>query len=93
MSVIYSHNRNLDFGCGVQEVGQFKTYGYSHDEKLEPASLHSGTGYFISSFINEEVCRRAYELINKQFKIVWQSEVKINSNTNNEFFFIVYRKK
>jgi hypothetical protein len=83
----------LDYGCGVTVVGNFSYNYYSETDFLNPSHLFSGTGFFISSFINNEICREAYNRINKKFQIVWQSPVKVNNKTGNKFFFIVYRKK
>lgn len=89
---IYMGSTELDWGCGVKVVGSFARYGYSYNT-FRPAHLYSGTGFFISSFINNSICKEAYEIIKKEFKIVYKSPVKVNTNSDNEFFFVVYRKR
>ena len=89
---IFADSSILDYGCGVTVVGQFKNYKY-HNLPLQFKIAGSGTGYYISSFINTDICKKAYKFIKKNYKITYQSTVQVNQNTGNRFFFIVYRKK
>lgn len=91
---VYKNSSDLDWGCGVTVVGNFQRPAAYYTTKLSNLSSdYSGTGYYISSFINNNVCQAAYEFIEKNFDIVFQSPVTVNKNTDNDFFFIVYRKK
>ena len=47
-------------------------------------------GHAIAAFINTAACRRAYKEFAERFPIVFQSEVRQNTNSGNQFFFCVY---
>lgn len=92
---VQKESTTLDWGCGVTVVGNFKRADHYVTWNLvsNVHSYTSGTGFFISSFINSPVCREAYNQIKENFEITYQSPVTLNENSNNRFFFIVYRKK
>ena len=91
---IYKDTTTLDWGCGVTVVGNFKRSSYYCTSLVSNVdSYNSGTGFFISSFIDSPVCKEAYNQIKENFEITYQSPVTLNQNSDNKFFFIVYRKK
>lgn len=91
---VYAKYTDLDWGCGVTVIGDFINFPKYETQKLEiKNNWVSGTGFFISSFINTAICKEAYQTIQNNFEIVYQSPVKNNYNSGNKFFFIVYRKK
>lgn len=91
---IYKSTTELDWGCGVTVVGNFqRDNAYWQTDIQDLTTFNSSTGFFISSFINNRICQEAYKFIKENFQIVYQSPVKVNTNSNKKFFFIVYRKK
>lgn len=89
----------MPYGCGVHCVGAFTATepAWWRATSLDRVRLSNmdldepmGTGYAIAAFINDEVCQEAYQVIKDTFPIVFQSEVRVNENTGNKFFFIVY---
>ena len=92
---VHAQQTELDWGCGVKVVGNFCNYGsgYNKENLSNPDNFYSGTGFFISSFVNDALCRDAYQTIKEKFEITYQSPVKTNSHSGNRFFFIVYRKR
>lgn len=51
-----------------------------------------GIGYNVVGFVNNDACKSAYKEIKEKHTIVFQSPVKRNQNSGNEFFFIVVKK-
>lgn len=90
---IYKDTSTLDWGCGVKVIGNFRQCGPHYSQVSDVGSYTSGTGFFISSFIDSPVCREAYNQIKENFEITYQSPVTLNENSDNKFFFIIYRKK
>lgn len=71
----------------------FKTDDLSWDTPLKRKANQGGAGYAVAGFIDTPECKEAYEILAKRFKIVYQSEVRENSNSGNDFFFVVYDTK
>ncbi len=80
--------------CGLAALRNFcvKLPPYSDYRAFEPARLIEGgaAGFAVAAFIENNVCRRMYKALKKRFKIVYQSPVRVNRNTNNKFFFVIY---
>ena len=51
-----------------------------------------GIGFAIAGFVNKESSKRVYDEISKKHTIVYQSPIKENKNTGNQFFFVVFSK-
>lgn len=49
-----------------------------------------GTGYTVAAFIDEPACNQIYRDIKKYHKIVFQSDVRLNNNSGNQFFFVIF---
>lgn len=88
---------HLEYCCGIQEVGQFLEFGYSQDLEDDlgdlDEGLERGSGRFISTFINNPVCKEAYELFCKRYKLLYQSEPEMNNNSGNCVFVCVFELK
>lgn len=49
-----------------------------------------GAGWVLTSFINLPICKKAYSLLKKKYRITFQSPVRINNNSDNDFFFVIW---
>lgn len=79
--------------CGLDVIYGFN--GYNQDElrrygypinRLAPR----GAGFSVAGFLNTPKCKKAYEELSEKWKTVYQSPVRVNRNTNNKFFFVIY---
>lgn len=92
---VYSQFDSFPNTCGVGCEYEF-TRTASSDNWNPTGGLGTkfgGIGYNVAGFIHTAVCHDAYEEIKRKCDIVYQSPVKYNSNSGNQFFFIVYKKK
>ena len=95
----YGYEDHLSSACGVGLVGDFSFnngsdsdfYEYVYDFiKLSDEEASSGCGWYIAGFVDNIKSRLAYEEINRLYKVIYQSPVRINRNSDNEFFFVVF---
>lgn len=49
-----------------------------------------GSGWLLTGFISNDECREAYLKLHNEYKIVLQSPVRMNTNSDNEFFFVIW---
>lgn len=94
------YNSPAETACGLECVGGFKyqdTLAEWQDDGrkvLGRDEMHyeyeKGTGFAMSGFINTPVCKEAYQFLVSNYKLVYQSPVRVNENTDNKFFFIIY---
>lgn len=88
----------VDYSCGLGVVGAFgitdtrRVYS-SYLEDCPTNRIAGGTGFFIAAFINTHQCRRAYEVLCDRFPMTYQSPVRQNTNTFNDFFFCVFDRE
>lgn len=89
------HSRTLSGTCGVGLLSGFVDDNYYPRDYLTPSkvAVSGGCGWQIAGFINDSVRKQVYEEFKKRFKIVMQSPVRVNKNSGNKFFFIVYDSK
>lgn len=93
MPVHYSEE-TIDWSCGLSVIGAFyKTVDEYYTLARGRAGEEGGTGFFIAAFINTENCRAAYEELIKNYRLVFQSPVRMNVNSNNDFFFCVFDRR
>lgn len=90
----------VDGTCGVGVFGGFEKYTNNdswykpcEDDFPEGVDCQGGAGWQIAGFIPNSECREIYLGLKKRFKIVFQSEVRVNTNSGNKFFFCVYDVK
>lgn len=77
----------LPGGCGVNNYAFFDKYYADSDIHTVPSGAAS---LAVASFIDTVVCRKAYTILASRFKIAYQSSVRKNKNSGNDFFFVVY---
>lgn len=73
--------------CGVNLFHNFGTYYAVKKPTLGGAKLAC------AGFVDTPECRAAYTKLARKFNIVYQSSVRKNSYSGNEFFFVVYDGK
>lgn len=87
----------LPANCGVGVLYSFGTMSSPDWPTTEAKEIiqeeGGGIGYNIAGFINNKSCHDAYQWIKENYEIVFQSPVKINDNSGNRFFFIVFKEK
>lgn len=78
--------------CGLTVLFNFESYddGDLWMDKVSKLEYNEGAGFAVAGFIDTEECRDAYAALSLRFKIVYQSPVRMNTNSNNEFFFCIY---
>jgi len=55
-------------------------------------SRFGGIDFAIAGFVDMPECEKVYNHIKQRHTIVYQSPVKKNKHTDNEFFFVVFSK-
>jgi hypothetical protein len=95
MTVYANHVSTLHGTCGTGLISNFESYrnSYSYNRNIKDTALPGGAGWVVAGFINNEVCKEAYEIMKGRCKIVLQTPVRRNFNSRNRFFFIVYDKR
>lgn len=93
MHATFGDNNSLHNCCGVQEIGDFElsrsnNWDYDKISCLDPSE--SGTGLFISTFINNKTQKAAYEAMCQRLTLIYQSPVKINTNSGRGVFLCVF---
>ncbi len=80
--------------CGLGLLRSFET-SFCRHTKNDIASYYkfSGTGFFVAGFVNEGRCKRAYKFLTSNFKLIYQSPVRVNTNTDRQFFFCIFDSK
>lgn len=85
----------LAYCCGVDEIGEFyetvpgQTSGFDDDLFFR----NSGTGMYISTFVDDSVQKEAYDEICERFDILYQSPLMLNRKSGNYLFLLVYKDK
>lgn len=80
-------------GCGVTIFSDFGEYDPWHEKKEVSDDIDfedSGAGWGIAAFVDNTSCKEAYEEICSKYPIIFQSPVRRNQNSENQFFFIVF---
>lgn len=90
--MIHFNVETLSNTCGVGVFYNFTQYRRQFDHQITVASTFedAGCGWYVAGFVDTPDCRQAYEELSTQFPIVYQSPVRINANSNREFFFCVF---
>lgn len=101
---LMSTNESLETCCGVNEVGSFdlERPGDGGAQLEAPMAVDhghagllgcSGSGLFVSVFVNEEDSMRAYEELCREHVLLYQSPVKVNRGSGNKLFLCVFLHK
>lgn len=81
--------------CGACGVGVFYEFEYNSDrwsgDPIENLRTRGGCGWTVAGFIKgDRLCDRMYKALSKRWKILYESPVKLNINSGNEFYFVVF---
>lgn len=87
---IYFTEDTIEGACGVSNFYQFYP-SFWGDECLNlPTVLQGGADFAFAGFINEPNCHKVYEALCSKYKLVYQSPVRENRNSLNDFFFCIF---
>ena len=97
MTIKASH-QELECCCGVDEIGNFEYSTYGSRWRVDLAECikfsQAGTGYFIATFIDNEVCKKAYHDLCEKATLMYQSPPRFNPrHGENEVFVCVFLSK
>lgn len=84
-------DHNIPGACGVINLWYFTTTWNSVDVK--DLQEEEGAGFLFVSFINSKNCKKVYEALSKSYSILFQSEVRKNTNSNNQMFICIFDLK
>ena len=101
MAKVYAYQGDtLSGACGVGYVEGFSyDQGFSWHYRLpiyeaaSPSGTGAGANWLTAGFIGTEVCKDAYHVLKKKYKIVFQTPIRENKNSNNDFIFCVFDTK
>lgn len=84
---------SLTSTCGVGVLYSFtdspKGFGYTLEE-LEERGGDAGCGWYVVGFIDTPTCHTMYQECCEKLELVYQSPVRRNINSNNDFFFCIF---
>jgi hypothetical protein len=92
MNIMWCASEEFPNCCGVQEVGGFASepvYCKRYIKKITP----SGTGVFLSTFIDDYFCKKAYLSLIKNHILLYQSPLYYNKESGNHLFLCVFLHK
>lgn len=88
---LWFSQENLGYCCGVDEVGGFTLNPEDWAKPWKDQTTHfDGTGMFVSTFIDDEACKIAYECLCSKHKLLFQSEPMVNTNSGRRLFLCVF---
>ncbi len=73
--------------CGVGVLYNFAVGGWG--TPLGEAT-DSGCGWYVAGFVDTDTCKQAYEELCEKYTLVYQSPVRLNINSGNDFFFCIF---
>lgn len=100
MKVIKANILKVEGGCGILNVFGYAfsigeiLYHEKYIEKFDFKSRHSSSNYCHANwtllcFVNTPVCEEVYKLMTSRYNIAFQSPVRRNDGSGNDFFFII----
>jgi hypothetical protein len=94
-TILTGYSDSLSGACGIGLFADFEKVELRKNSWYKPTPLkdeknHGGSGWAISGFIDNEDCREAYDTLKEKYGILYQSPVRMNANSGNEFFFCLY---
>ena len=82
-----THSGSLYGTCGVNV---WYAYNTLYAPSIEVAEM-GGIGYSIAGFVNESESKQMFDYIKEKKEVVFCSPVKKNRNSDNKFFFVVFK--
>lgn len=93
---IYTYCDTIPGNCGVgylyDIVKQNPTerYYWNSSTTINQLRNQGGPRWLLSGFTNSPELEEAYELLCNKYKLVYQSPVRRNENSGNNFFFCIF---
>lgn len=86
--------QNLSGSCGLGVLYGFNEDipgQYTYQQPVEQAKRYAGgTGFFVAAFVNSKVCKKTFEELVANNKVVMQAPVRRNENSGRGFFFCIF---
>lgn len=80
---------NLQGGCGIRNL-----YGFGWgDRHTNLENGKAGSGLYVANFLDTSNSKVMYEILTKKYKLLYQSPVRRNYNSDNLGFFCVFGDK
>jgi hypothetical protein len=81
--------------CGLGNFNNFIESKYAsrwgtYSNNIPDNGDGGGTGFFVAAFVESHICKNMYLELCSKYKLCFQSEVRKNANSGNEFFFCVF---
>lgn len=80
----------IEGACGVSNFYNFYPNFWDANPQNLPTKLNGEADFAFAGFINEPNCHKAYEALCSKYKLVYQSPVRKNRNSNHDFFFCIF---
>jgi len=85
---MYTSSEALGCACGIELCFDFT------DEKrlynMDISHIKGGAGFALLAYVDDTICYKMYEAMAKKYPILYQSPVRKNLNSGNDFFFCIY---
>lgn len=100
--ILYWSITNQVGACGVANLYSFETVNLNtvpepsckyYLEEFTKEKLHTlsgGCGFLSVGFIDTPLCAKMYKDLKEKFPILYQSPIRFNNNSGNNFFFAVF---
>lgn len=89
--MMYVHTYTHAGACGVAHAHRFRTTNdYESSERIDELDNAGGCNWLTAGFTNTPICREAYVQFCRSYKLLYQSPVRVNDNSGNNFFFAVF---
>lgn len=93
---LYGEIARVHGSCGLGVLYSFKHLN-SREYPNHHASLENnlennpgGCGFLTAAFIDNSYCKEMFLLLKSKFPILYQSEIRHNTNSGNNFFFCIF---
>ena len=90
--VVYGYRDWVEGSCGLGLVADFSVDS-AWGRVVITTGKHGGCDFLQAGFIDESDCQAAYEQLCAKYKLVYQSPVRKNRNSGNDFFFCIFDTK
>ena len=84
------HVDTLPSTCGVGVLYGFWDSGTRWSVPIGDNPEEAGCGWYVAGFINTPNCLEAYNELCEKLTLVYQSPVRLNVNSNRDFFFCIF---
>lgn len=95
---VASEQMPLNQCCGVLEIGRFQDEArYTWLEAMNKQGIKDEASNIsslaVSTFINDKVCREAYNKLTRWFPVLYQSPPKLSKKHGNEIVLVIFDVK